>query len=557
MALTIVSAFLKHAANIVSASIVAYMTGLAMEGRLRGQFSELFGWLCVCVVCKALMYYGEMWFGHDVAYRVLRDFRVRLYDRIEEISPAFLLERRSGRIGAALMADVEILEWFLAHTFGSVVVAAVITFLLLAGLAWIHPALSALTAIFVALVVSTSFVFHKQADEQGREAREKLANASAVTIEGIHGLRELLTLNSLERYKEINSAAMRGMYDAQVNYSRRQGSETMLMHIFAGSFTVVVMGLAAYLVAGGAVGFKLYPIAVMLSALIFTPIVEVCAATRNLGLVFAAADRVQRIFDAKPSVLDTQEAVVPVLDASCGFSFGDVSFRYGQDLPYALRGVSFEVKRGEIAALVGPSGAGKSTCVNLLLRCWDPESGVIKIGGSDIRNIPLRALHDKTCAVLQEVYLFNVSVRENIRLGDPGAGDSEIEAAAKAAYAHEFIMGLPNGYDTITGERGFRLSGGQRQRVAIARAMLKNAPILVLDEAVSSLDAENELYVRNALRERTADRTVLIVAHRLSTIMSADKLIVINDGRVVQTGSHSELISQDGFYRNLVSTQFD
>jgi ABC-type multidrug transport system fused ATPase/permease subunit len=206
---------------------------------------------------------------------------------------------------------------------------------------------------------------------------------------------------------------------------------------------------------------------------------------------------------------------------------------------------------------VGPSGAGKSTCVNLLLRYWDTGSGSINIGDYNVRDIPLDNLHNATCAVLQDVYLFNISVRENIRLGRIDANDDEVEEAAKAAYAHEFIQGLPDGYDTVTGERGFRLSGGQRQRVAIARAILKKTPILVLDEAVSSLDTESEEYIRLALQKNLAGRTTLMIAHRLSTIMSADRLVVINDGRVVQTGSHAELIAKEGFYKDMVRGQFD
>ncbi|MDR2758032.1 MAG: ABC transporter ATP-binding protein/permease [Spirochaetaceae bacterium] len=557
MAATILSTFLKHVGNIASAGLVAYMAALAMEGRLRERFGLLFGWLCVCLIVKALMYYGEMWFGHDVAYRVLKDFRVKLYDKVEEISPAFLLEKHSGQIGATLMGDVEILEWFLAHTFGSTVVAVLITLLLLGALGWIHGALSLLMLVFAVFVSATPFIFQKRADAQGREVREKLAHANGVTIEGIHGLRDLLTLNHLERYKEKNREAMQDLYRSQIGYSRRQGVETMLMQFCVGSFTVIVMGLAAVFVSRGRIPFSVYPVVVMLSALLFSPLIEVCGAARNLGLVFAAANRLQAVFDTQPAVQDEESAGDAGGPIQGSIEFERVSFRYRPELAPVLQEVSFGVKRGETVALVGPSGAGKSTCVNLLLRYWDPQSGSIRLDGLDIRRIPLKSLHDMGCAVLQEVYLFNISVRENIRLGSVDADDAAVIAAAKAAYAHEFILALPKGSDTVTGERGIRLSGGQRQRVAIARAILKNAPVLILDEAVANLDTESERYIRLALREQLAHRTILMVAHRLSTIMSADKLIVLNEGRVVQTGPHSTLINQEGFYRDLVSDQFD
>jgi ABC-type multidrug transport system fused ATPase/permease subunit len=557
---TILSTFLKHAANIVSAGIVAYMAALAMEGRLRDRFGFLFGWLCVCLAAKAVMYYGEMWFGHDVAYRVLKDFRVRLYGKVERISPAFLLEKHSGQIGATLMGDVEILEWFLVHTFGSAVVAVLVTFLLLAALGWIHGALAVLMLVFAVLVSATPFIFQKRADAQGREVRERLAEANAVTIEGIHGLRELLTLNFLEHYKEKNRGAMQKLYQAQIGFSRRQGIEAMLMHFFVGAFTVIVMGLAAVFVAQGLIPFALYPVVLLLAALLFSPLIEVCGVARNLGLVFAAANRLQVVFDTQPVVADEER---PAHTAShgvllqSGICFDRVSFRYRPELAPVLHEAGFEVKSGETVALVGPSGAGKSTCVNLLLRYWDPQTGSIRLDGRDIRHIPLKELHEMTCAVLQDVYLFNISIRENIRLGNGEADDAAVAAAAKAAYAHDFILSLPKGYDTVTGERGVRLSGGQRQRVAIARAILKNAPVLILDEAVANLDSESERYIRLALREQLKGRTILMVAHRLSTIMSADKLIVLNEGRVVQTGSHEELINREGFYKHLVSGQFD
>ena len=551
------SAFLKHLANIAAAGLVAYMAALAMEGRLRERFGPLFIWLCVCLATKALMYYGEMWFGHDVAYRVLKDLRIKLYDKVEKLSPAFLLEKHSGQIGATLMGDVEILEWFLAHTFGSAVVAGLVTLLLLAALGWIHWVLSILMLVFAVFVSATPFIFRKRADAQGRQTREKLAHANSVTIEGIHGLRDLLTLNCLERYKEKNREAMQDLYRSQIRYGRRQGVETMLMQLCVGVFTVIVMGLAAVFVSQGRIPFPAYPVAVMLSALLFSPLIEVCGAARNLGLVFAAANRLQVIFDARPVVEDRETAGDTAGPVRGAIAFERVSFSYRPELAPVLHEVSFEIKSGETVALVGPSGAGKSTCVNLLLRYWDPQSGSIRLDGQDLRQIALKSLHDMSCAVLQDVYLFNISVRENIRLGNADADDDAVIAASKAAYAHDFILSLPRGYDTVTGERGIRLSGGQRQRVAIARAILKNAPVLILDEAVANLDTESERYIRLALKEQLAHRTILMVAHRLSTIMSADKLVVLNKGRVAQIGSHDALIRQDGFYKDLVSDQAD
>lgn len=554
MAVTIIVTFLKHGAAISAAGTAAYITSLAMRNSLQGQFGALFLILWIGIIVKALMYYGEMWFGHDVAYKVLKDFRIQLYDKIEKIAPAFLLEKHSGEVGSALMADVEILEWFLAHTFGAAISSLFISMLILASLFLIHPVIALIMLPFAVLIASTPFVFQRKADAQGRDGLEKRAQANAVTIEGIHGLRDLLTLNGLESYKERNRQSMRRLYDAQREYSKRQGTETMLMHLLTGSFTVIVMAAAAYFVSTKSIDSIWYPVIVLLSALLFGPIMEVCGAARNLGLVFAAADRIQTVFDTHPAVDDDADTAMPQTIRG-DVSFNTVSFRYHTNRDYVLDKVSFTAEAEKVTALVGHSGAGKSTCVNLLLRYWDALSGSIAIDGVDIRGISLDKLHTVSCAVLQDVYLFNISVRENIRLGNPAASDAEVLDAARKAYADQFIEQLPDAYDTVTGERGFRLSGGQRQRIAIARAILKNAPLLILDEAVSSLDAESERYIRKALKEQLAGRTIILIAHRLSTIMQADKLVVLQAGRVVQTGTHSQLIAQEGCYKELMAAQ--
>jgi ABC-type multidrug transport system fused ATPase/permease subunit len=554
MTLSIIVAFLKHGAAISAAGITAYITALAMKNSLLERFNVLFLMLLTAIIVRVLMYYAEMWLGHDVAFKVLKDFRVKLYDKIEETAPAYLLEKHSGQIGSALMADVEILEWFLAHTFGAAIASFFISILILASLSFIHPVIALIMLPFAVLIASTPFIFRHKADMQGRDVREKLAQANAVTIEGIHGLRDLLTLNALETYKERNRNVMRRLYDAHLTYNKRLGTETMLMNLLTGIFTVIIMAAAAYFVSLNNMDTIWYPVIVLLSAMLFGPITEVCGAARNLGMMFAAADRIQTVFDVTPAVNDGVDTKLPSIIRE-NISFNNVFFRYNANRENVLNNVSWTAEAGKVTALAGHSGAGKSTCVNLLLRYWDTRSGSISIDGVDIRNMSLGTLHTISCAVLQDVYLFNISVRENIRLGNPGASDDEVLDAAKKAYADEFIEQLPDGYDTITGERGFRLSGGQRQRIAIARAILKNAPLLILDEAVSSLDAESEFYIRKAFKEQLAGRTIILIAHRLSTIMQADKLVILQNGQVVQTGTHSQLIAEEGYYKQLIAAQ--
>jgi subfamily B ATP-binding cassette protein MsbA len=273
----------------------------------------------------------------------------------------------------------------------------------------------------------------------------------------------------------------------------------------------------------------------------------------------AAASRSFELIDAPTAINDAIDARPLVLTPTLprgAIRFADVTFEYATDSNAALRGVTFDVPPGKMVALVGPSGAGKSTALNLILRFYDVTGGAIEIDGQDLRGVTIASLREQTALVTQEPFLFDDTISANIGCGRPGASQAEIEAAARAAAAHEFIMRLPNGYDTVTGEAGVRLSGGQRQRIAIARAMLRDAPILLLDEATSSLDTESERAVQAALALLMKDRTTLVIAHRLSTVAGADRIVVLDHGRVVEQGTHGELLARGGLYARLYRTQF-
>ncbi|MEU4231582.1 ATP-binding cassette domain-containing protein [Nonomuraea sp. NPDC026600] len=297
-----------------------------------------------------------------------------------------------------------------------------------------------------------------------------------------------------------------------------------------------------------------FPVAVVLAATTFAPVTAVTDVARDLNLVIAAGDRIMTILNTPAPVTDRVQAPPPG-PIEPRVRFDDVRFRYGPDLPEAITGATFDIAPGQSIALVGHSGAGKSTCANLLMRLWDVTAGTITIGGHDIRDFPQEDLRRMITLIPQDVYLFNIPLRDNIRLGRPDATHEEVEAAARAAHAHEFITGLPDSYDTLPGELGARLSGGQRQRIAIARTLLKDAPILIMDEAVSNLDAESEQEVAAAMSAARRDRTTLVIAHRLSTIRTADHIVVLDDGHIAETGTHAELLGHPGAYTRLLATQ--
>lgn len=533
----ILSGIMNQLSMVGLAVAGALIVSWAIDGSLLSKSRIAITISVLAMVLRLVFYVAEMWICHDVAFKVLADFRIRLFASIERVSPSILLNMRSGQLASTLMGDVELLEWFFAHTFGSMIVAVIAPSILLAILGFILPILVPVLLVFVVFAVWIPLALKKKADAQGMEVRDNLGVANAVTIEGVQGMKEILTLNYRDAYSKKHSNYMDRFYDSQIRYSKRLGTEGALLQLVAGLsgiLSAVIAALYTNSAGNGTMAPAMYTVIVVLAGSILGPIIEVCNTARNLGLILGAADRVYRVIEAVPTVEDSGEDL-DVTELSPEISFDHVSFRYGESLPLALTDVSFQVKPGETVALIGASGAGKSTCLSLLLRYWDPEKGCVSIGGKSLKDMSIASLNQMVSTVLQDVYLFRISIRDNIRLGRLDATDEEIEEAAKQALAHEFIMELPKGYDTIAGEAGTKLSGGQRQRIAIARAFLKDAPILILDEAVSNLDTENEWKIRESIRNGSKNRTTLIVAHRPSTIRLADRVVELKKGVVSGT----------------------
>jgi ATP-binding cassette subfamily C protein CydCD len=332
--------------------------------------------------------------------------------------------------------------------------------------------------------------------------------------------------------------------------------ENVLVEGLMGAGSLAVLTSGAVLVSQGGLGAPVLPLLTLLAQASFVPVSEIAKIGKELADSLASARRLFAVEDEPVPVVDGPGVRLVVGADSAGqpfIQYDGVSFAYGPQEPWVLRGLSFAIKPGQTVALVGRSGSGKTTTAHLLMRFWDPIEGRIVLAGHDLRDYGLDELRLRMALVAQDTYLFNTTVRDNLRLGRPGATERELIEAAREANAQEFIAHLPDGYDTVIGERGVQLSGGQRQRLSIARAILKDAPILILDEATSHLDSENERLVHQALRRLMAGRTTLMIAHRLSTVREADHLVVLDEGAVVEQGMHEALVEQGGIYARLIA----
>jgi len=511
--------------------------------------------LGVMVPVAALLSWLDSWISHDLAFRLLAELRVALYRLLDPLAPAYLMRRRSGDLVSAATGDIELIELFYAHTISPAFQALLVPGAVLLILALIAWPLAVVLAPFLLLVSLTPLLGARRMERLGGEMRAHNGEMNAHMVDSIQGLRTIAAFNhGPARLREVvENGEVLGRFKRRFlrHQSLEQGAVEALIAL--GGLAVFTAGAA--LVADGQMARFDLPFATILAVYSFAPVVNIVTVAKELMQTVASARRYFTIEDEPVPVQDGPGTELEASGRGLPVAFDGVTFRYSPEDAPALAGATFDVGAGQTVALVGRSGAGKSTAAHLLMRFWDPQSGSITVRGRDIRDFTLDELRRQIGLVAQDTYLFNTTLWDNLRLGKPDATEAEVREAARRANVEEFVDALPDGYETMVGERGAQLSGGQRQRVAIARALLKDAPILVLDEATSHLDAVNEAEVREALERLMKGRTTLVIAHRLSTIRNADKIVVLDDGRVAEQGTHHELLALDGLYSHLVASQ--
>lgn len=510
----------------------AYIASAALFKMSTGKILYLFIPLIIFIIGKGLFAFLEMYECHLVSYGVIEKIRNLLYDSISKTAPQSTGKKRSGSITSVFVEDVEATEVFYAHTAGSYIIAFVCTVLYLTALSFLSFKISA--AVFAAciLVAAVPYFFNPITKKIGEEIRDGLAEVNAEAVDTVQGLREILIFGKEKKYIEKVAADTLRLNKKEIRDGRFKGLHSLVINLITSAVLISTILLAHSEVIAGSLKPEMVSVVIIFSLFAFVPIMSVSVTAGSMNISNGAAKRILDILEEEPAVKDRVPYITQNKSSVKGnIEFKDVKFSYKKGTE-VLHGVNFTVKAGESIALTGESGAGKSTIANLLMRFYEPDSGAIYIDGKNIKDIHQNSLRDIIAYVPQDVYLFNKTIKENISLACPDASDEEIKQAAKVAMADGFIKRLEQGYDTNVGERGVQLSGGEKQRIAIARAVLKNSPILLMDEAVSNLDSESEALFRQALNNIRKNKTIITIAHRPSTIKEADRVIKIENGKI-------------------------
>lgn len=502
-----------------------------------------------------LIYYNSV-YGKKIIGKVKNILRRRIYDKLLKLGPAFLDDERTGKLGSTMVSGVDYLEGYLTLYIPQILVCVIACGAMLIYVFSLHYVLGIISTAALIAVLISPVAFGKILSESSNAHWAAYRNLTAEILDGIQGITTAKTYNAQERLGKLLKEKMRTLFSETMRNLKVNLAEIGISNFASGIGTSFTLAVAALLTSVHIIPASSLLILLFMTNEVFRPANELAAyfhqgfmGITSMGGIFALLDEEEKIKDEGTKTIDIKSAD--------GFEikYKNIEFAYSEKKNTVFKNLNFTVAKNEKLAVAGESGSGKTTIVNLLLRFYEPTSGSIYINGTDIKDLTLKSLRSLITVVSQETYLFNGTIKENLLHANEDADEEKLIDACKAANIHSFIQSLPDGYNTKVGERGLNFSGGQRQRIAIARAVLKNSPIVVLDEATSSVDTENENEIKQSLNHLLRNRTSITIAHRLNTIENSDRILVLLRGEIVEEGSHKELILKDGYYKKLVEAQ--